>query len=907
MSNKFSGVNSSKLLDNKLSILLSDFNQKLKDSKVVEQEDILSQFNELVAVFNKTLNNPLFDDSFIVKSGDPVNVEVFNSLFRTALQDIEILYKEISSLHTEIVRNFNNVTISGDRIKAKLKSVRSKIANFKLYSNNKDLLFVKDSFDNFDMVEKEADLYNAKRCNLNLNEGTITLPLKSGSSSKIKVSKVFISPVSNGVLGNNQEVGQLQRSSLNSITDNNPDTWVEYELVKRESFATPLVMELNLVLAEESVVNNIEIQAATFAVRNFPRLIDVKTSLDGNFFVDLIQDLPLDEDEGNPLVLSPSAGKASGINSFSFKPRKAKYIRLKVQQDDSYLVNTPSGVQFRKAIGIRSINVNALQYEPAGEIVSTRHLFSDEIKTLGLDLTKNTFGDLTSLSSQITVDDNIWLDISPLSEVGTEIISFNTIDTSSVNTDSPVVGVRYKAKLSRNKEAFEGASQVIKRESLNTEFQSINPTTSSMQLSETPIPGSTNVYGVSFGQVGGDALVILNSDLVETDNNLYIQLPKAFQNRFIDKDSFSLVVNGEPWTRTSSLSGASSTDKLYVFDGINNRLKTGNNINGKKPSGDIRIFFKREQVLFSQDIPRTATLNFSSDSVKDSFNLYRLGSSETISNFVLQKEANILRLGRQDIISIAIISDDNSVLNEEQVFINGAEENTIPGHYSIDYINGIIYTYDTTPSDSDLVINFTYKPRTLITNFSIEGDSLTIADSEYTSHDGSYASTLNSVYVIDLGKTFVEPKSLQFLSLASSFQREVPFRGDGSEFRLDLPEEELTGLFTVDYKKGKIYMNAPLTGDLSVRFRYSSIFAEYNIARKLSPSDFTSESNILKFSEDFIIREFGNSLTSNNSRNLFKVGYKYIEETHDDLKELEPYYTPFLRSYNLKVISRSKF
>ena len=62
------------------------------------------------------------------------------------------------------------------------------------------------------------------------------------------------------------------------------------------------------------------------------------------------------------LVLAPFAGQNSGVNSYSFKPRRARYIQLKIQQDDYYLIKTPAGVRYRKAIGLRELYVNSIVY-----------------------------------------------------------------------------------------------------------------------------------------------------------------------------------------------------------------------------------------------------------------------------------------------------------------------------------------------------------------------------------------------------------------------------------------------------------------------------------------------------------------------------------------------------------------
>src|ERR1019366_1363314 len=260
----------------------------------------------------------------------PVDYGKLNKALNTARQDILIIYKEIANLEDAIVRNFNNLTSYGEKIKTKLKQVRSQVGTYKLYSNSSDLLYFSDSFDSFTNIDQTPSFYDSTICNVNLLEGTVTLPIDtSASGSPPKITSISISNASNGTSGNNQEIGALQRANLANMYDGNLDTWFEYEIVSSSASGSPLILELNISLDSPAIINNITIDFTNFAASSFPVISELTTSLDNKFFVDLIQDIPIAttslETKQDVLTLSPASGKFTGSASFSFKPRKAQY------------------------------------------------------------------------------------------------------------------------------------------------------------------------------------------------------------------------------------------------------------------------------------------------------------------------------------------------------------------------------------------------------------------------------------------------------------------------------------------------------------------------------------------------------------------------------------------------------
>jgi len=904
MSNKETSINSSRLLDNKLEVLFKEYNDLVSSSSDLEQENLVILFNKIVSKFYSSLNNPLFDKRFKVREGDLVDHNNLNNLFNAASQDITILYKEINSLEDAIVRNFNNLATIGERLKSKVKMIRSNVDTYKFYTQDNDFIYFSDSFDNFNNVEPIGDLYTRDQCHVDINNGTLVLPINTSSTKQQNINSLIVGPQSNGTLGNNQEIGQLTRDSLDNMLDGNPDTWVEYEIVSNEPTASPLILDLKVTLETEAIINNIQILSNNFAIKTFPKIIELQTSLDGSFFTDLLQDIPTIGNDSY-LILAPASGQYTGVNSYSFRPRTAKYIQLKIQQDDSYIIKTPGGIKYRKAIGLREFKVNTVSYKSSGELISTTFQAPEEIKKASILINESLFDPLCSIGHEITVDDQNWKAINPA-----QVLNFNTIDDDSINTSSPVTGIRYRATLERNSNKFNSQQQVIKEKKSNTQFTSINPGTPEVVLTEEPVVGSVNLYNISYGSVGkNNPLVIFNGNILERDGYNFIKLPDEFKNKDFDPLLLRLYVNDEPWTRVIDITSSASTDKNYQYDSINKIIKTGNGTHGVKVQGKIYVFFGREQILFSYDDPHVATLNFTCDSTKESINLYKLGQVTTINDYTLQKSNRILRLGQKDVTSITVVHDTSGILQTEKTFIDGSMENMAVGDYSVDYINGIIYTYSETSDTSDLTINYTYRPRTVINDFTAVGNKVSIPQVDYSTQDHQESIVLSNKYVIQLANSFIEPKSITFLSLTDRFIREVPFVGDGSEFKLPLTSAELAGLYTIDYKNGKIYCNFSITDTLILKYRFSSFFIEYNIAHKIPQSSFTVDYGNKKvlFTDAYISDMFSKSLDIASTRVLYRLDYDYISERSDNLKALESYYTPFLKDYSLKILPISRY
>lgn len=919
MGNKINSSSNSRLVDNKLAIILGEVSSNLKDSPQEEREQLLIDFNKTLDKFYKTLSTPILNrDEF--RRGVLPDYRKLNEKFLEVDQDLRTLFGEINSMHGFIVQNFNTLNTLSSAIRARIRRVSSDIGDYRLYAEDRlgGALHFSDFYSNTDKIDYADRLYRDDKCFVDIFSGNATLPLDPGKTETHTVETVSIGSSSNGVPGNNQEIGSLKRDRLQALTDEEPDTWYEYESVNREQNNTPLLLELKLELESESIVNTLNISTTTFATKKHPKITRLEVSIDGTTFTSIMDEIAdavsAPGSSGKIINLDSSSSKSSESNKFYFDPKKIKYINMVVAQNDSYIIRTSTGTAYRKAIGIRGVDILGQAFKKKGELVSINHQSNREIGKLALtsDI-KQSIG-LTEAKHYISNNDGQdWYEIESLDSIqqgSPEILDFNLGTEESIQTQAPVTAFRYRTILERSTLGFNNRGGTVVVENDKTEFLNINPGTQAVTLTEKPERGTVNLHNVSYGSVGGDNFFFVpSSQVVLRDNRAFAYLPDdPFFRQSIGLDQEVVRIKNETWERTEDLS-QHTTEKVYEFDYINNIIRFGDNVNGIRPDGDIEIGLARERVLVSNDSPRLLQTQFSTDGVKDTTSVYRLDKESIKNSFILRKEGTIHSLGVTDVQSINIVSDPNGTLSTEQSFVNGATELSSPGDYSIDYMRGDIYTYEETPPDSDIEVNVFYKPRIQIENFSFENGQIEIPEDQYVTEKQSTSISIASpTKVVDLGYRYVEPRSLRFLTLTNLLTKEVPFKGDGTEFDLPLSPSQLNGYYTVDYKRGKIFTYNTVSGTLVAEFNTSEYYAEYNIAVEIPREDYSVDFNnsVITLSDRYVIKNFSNSLSSAFSRNLFKVNYVYAEEIEQNPRELEPFFTPLVRGYQVSALTRDK-
>ena len=125
----------------------------------------------------------------------------------------------------------------------------------------------------------------------------------------------------------------------------------------------------------------------------------------------------------------------------------------------------------------------------------------------------------------------------------------------------------------------------------------------------------------------------------------------------------------------------------------------------------------------------------------------------------------------------------------------------------------------------------------------------------------------------------------------------------------DPPNTTNNGQYAIDYKLGRIYLQRPLdpTWVLRINYSYVDFRVEYRIARMLDPKsydvDITNFSVTLKDSEILKQKDIPKSSILDDTA-YYLVNYDFISETRESVTELKDFFTPVIKDYVLRVLTK---
>lgn len=779
--NKDTRIQPSKLFDIQLKAVSDQINNAQQSGKFFSVEDALLDASSLLSEFNKNLGRPIGVKKHVLVGALP-DVDIYNENLTSILANLEILFESADDLEQSIVSSFNYIVAESDRIAKEVRQINSMLLDYSIYvdSVTAGITYYADSFNDVSKIENDVSFLNTTKASLNDSAGAITLAKNNEDIPIMQVSKITINEASNGAPGNNHQIDANTNEDINKILDSNPDTWFEYEVVTNENTPRnePVTLDIVLELEEISAVNSIIIDPNNFGTKNPVKIEVIETSIDGltwtkietsKFALDFLHEKKEEEFE-----LSSTSSKHKGKGVFSFFPRSIKYLHIVLRQYDYYPIETSSGTKIRYAIGIKDIEVYSNTYEKESEIVSKRFYAPSEIKKVSLQSgeIKEEETALATVTHFISPDDGIsWHEIQPrnIQVAGkSEILNFNTVDEDSINTSAPVDFIRYKINLKRNDKEFSSVSSVLSSttKELAETFNISDKAPLLMTLSELPIPSAILVLDPIYGSVGNDS----------RKKTIGVSSGEASQQFFLPWNNFEIDaeqiwVGGSIWTRVPNFVSAGSTDNVYSIDYELGLLRFGDGTKGAKPiSGSrIEINFESERIWIEKD--RISRINFDADADKANFDIYKIGEEKSVSGELLKKGATIHRLKNNNItVDLEFVDESSSVFQTKQAYVDGQSEITAPGDYSINYRDGIMYSYSPADSVTSSSISYLYIPKTKLDNgewefySSVEGTGLKnqiqIATDSYTTTLVSGESVAQDVKVIQLANSYVEPGSI---------------------------------------------------------------------------------------------------------------------------------------------------
>lgn len=722
--NKYTTVVTSEILKNKLAKIIEALQAKTSPSSTVTElvtyEQLLSEATKAISTFYKDLSAPKFNANTILADTEP-NLEDRNTNFQNIFDDLDVLFSEFENIESVALGNFNYMVSRLNRINSKTKLVSSKISDYVLFSENKtkDAIFFSDSFNNLTKIENNSPLLNEEQCDINQSEGIATLPIDRVKQKPITIKNLpVINSNSNGTAGNSSETTRAFNGDISVITDNNADTWFEYERIPSTgNDGIPLVLDITINFGNEQIINSIRVNPNNFGTKTQVEIDKIDTSVDGKTFVSIKDDIPIadwiPEDEENTFSLAPTSSKFAGQGVFTFTPRKAKYVRLSMRQNTAYPIDNG---KMRYAIGIRDVTIEALPFKTKGEIVSSTFTSLDEVKKVALLVNQNpdpsTLSKLAKIQHYVSVDNGIsWNEIRPLKSTGItdvsqevpEILNFNDVAAGSISTSDPVTSLRYKAKLERNTDAFiDNNGELAQVTSTTTELHfPPSSTPFVIQLQNLPIEGTISIVDPNFGSRG---LSQYRYDLATgTGKKIEMKLPydhlpidyqKNSSGKIIRRYAIDLFVDDKQWIQGAP---TGTDEKFQVIYTPELKIKTGDGSVGACPQNGqlVSINFSKERLFPTEDEKHICQFEFPVVPNKSLVKIYRYGN-RSVKYVVIPKNATAVKLEGDGIThandaSIWLDGIPYTILTPAQ-FINGSSEfNISSNQISIDTFNGYLY------------------------------------------------------------------------------------------------------------------------------------------------------------------------------------------------------------------------
>lgn len=777
-SNKYIIPDKQKILLSKLSLISDKLQQSVKSGDLQTKEQYLFESIKVLKEFYKTLNDPIVQEPNVVLNDLP-DSDIYNKMWDQIMIDLTIIFTELENIELLTVANFNFMTTESNRLRTRVKTISSKLGDYILYTLNpsRDAIFFKDSFNDLSKIDIDTALLNKAECKVNQEEGIITLPSKDELAGTISITaKPIINSNSNGNSGNNHELGSRYNGNIMMILDDNADTWYEYERVVSQisDDKQTLVLDMTINLGDTQVVNNIVINPNNFGTKTTVTIKEITTSVDGNVFISIKDDIPIagfvTEDEENIFILAPSTSKFAGQGTYTFTPRKVKYIHIVFEQYEPYIINTTQGERLRYAIGIRDININAIKYQPEGEIISKPYSLTDEVRKVLIQTNQNPIekSDIADISWFISPDDGQnWHQIQPsergaesgLVSVIPEVITFNGVGDNNIITSVPVNTLRVKAELKREDSVFIAGTSSFRKTVLSKSELHTVPSTSPFQftLEEDPVQDTWMIVDPLHGSRGipGAAYTIGKS---QEDLRIY-RLPDTFKNfpwpvqkvydgnniwhteRQRAVDWLHVEIGGERWSQTTSginLDGIGN--KQYSFNPSTGVIE----LSAPPENATISIYFDPERLTpSSAQNNHIANLDFATSNNKKSMTIKRYDKLQTETELI-PRGATVIRLKNQNItengfitIGAALnIADSYNAISTS--FVNGRDELTSNTKWSLDDTNGILYLPKPTPINKDISLTYEWQPIYILTendwdwnSNSIINDSVTIKESAW--------------------------------------------------------------------------------------------------------------------------------------------------------------------------------
>lgn len=790
-------------INNELERLTRELERQVSSGDFPTLDEQMALINSLKETFFRAVRNT-HTASMIFKQYDIFNPVKQVNLIKFINWDVAGAYNRTEDVQIDLQTRINKFDAFRRQVEDRVARANGVVQSTAIV-NDIGVFEIGDTFNDLSRIDTEGEgtipaMYQSRL------GGILTLPRES--SETIQPAKIIVMDSSNGFAPDGQEVETMQ--------DDNSDTWFEYHReVADQNDDTKLTLDLLIKLKLPTMINLIRISPLVLDDKAFSRIETIETSIDGRLYQDIRDSLPgfITKDEEDALfTLGPVGFRNQSAAEFIITPRITQFIKIRIKQSKK---TEQTDLTFRQIIAIRDINIQQVQYQDRGELLTTALPLPFLAKRVLVSQRAALTDPLTTIAYQVSLDGGatyfpILVD-TPL--------DINTGTPTSISVDGQKREARLRLTAVRNTENFNGiaaplASTITKvNETIPLSKVPIN-----FPLRTLPVQDTLRIFRpiATIGKEGQGTRISNGGG----QDNLTIDLP-------IKLKPFTEIVkiNGHEWTRVANFSVSEPDAKEYTIDYNKSQIKFGDNTKGQVPESEVRLEAQAEKVVIPDTSPFIITLDHSHDFNTSHIDVIWTGRPSKVEQEVLRRGANEHPLENQNISESILVREEvpkgvtgfklgfiplnkdeltfddtvvfpsgqwsttqdiedevfspvtvaavgitdtefpgfveyeaiarivnkratysaelfsaaeldiysptfnSDIFKTKQAFINGKNELTQAGDYSIDFTAGVIYTFSETSIDGNNFVNYFYSPkRELVWSFSDTSKELIIAD-----------------------------------------------------------------------------------------------------------------------------------------------------------------------------------
>jgi len=780
---------SQEFVSKELQRLTKELERQVSSGTYPTLDEQMALVNKLKETFFRAIRNT-HTAAIMFQQFDILNPVKQATMVRSISWDVSGAYNRIEDTQVDLQTRMNKFAAFKRQVEDRVSRANGVVQGTAVL-NDIGVFEIGDTFNDLNRIDQENPSAVPAMFQSRLG-GILTLPREQADN--VVPVQILVMNSSNGFVPDGQELEALQ--------DDNADTWFEYHReAADQNDDTKLTLDLMIKLKLPTIVNLIRISPLILDDKAFPHIETIETSIDGRIYQDIRDSLPsfiTKEEEDALFTLGPVGFRNQSAAEFVITPRICQFIKIRIRQSKK---TEQTDLTFRQIIAIRDINIQQVQYQERGELLTTALPLPFLAKRVLVSQRAAQTDPLTTIAYQISLDGGATY--SPML-VDTPL-DINTGTPTSISVDGQKREARLRLTAVRNTENFNGIAAPL--------ASTVKTVSESLPLGQIPLTFSLQTLPVQdtlrifrpIAAIGKEGTLIGTGG---GQDNLTVDMPVA-----VKPFTETVKINGYAWTRVANFDSSSPGDTHYTIDYNNKQIKFGNNTKGQVPEADIRLEAPAEKIVIPDTSPFEIELDHSHDFNSSNIDVTWTGKPAKISQEILRRGATEHPLAQNNILqslrvreavpagvtsfvlqhipldrgalefddtiifasgnwstipiisgnqfapvkvwagvstaannttdsdfpgyveydAVARIVDVRSEYNTElyssdeleiyrptfnadafgteQGFINGKDELTRAGDYSIDFTNGIAYTFSDTPTEGNASINYYYSPK----------------------------------------------------------------------------------------------------------------------------------------------------------------------------------------------------